>query len=275
MSESCNGHCSSCASAGSCSQKPAATRQGVKRIIAVGSGKGGVGKSTVTALLAVALNRAGYKVGILDADVTGPSIPKLLGVNAVPWIGENKKIQIPASASGIKVLSVNLMLDDANAPVVWRGPLIGGVIKQFWEEGDWNGLDFALIDLPPGTADAPLTVMQLIAVDGMLAVTTPQGLSAMIVQKQLRLCEMLHIPLLGLAENMSYAVCPHCKEKWELFGVSHSAEIENAFGVQTLARIPIDRELAELGDSGRLEEYQNKELLDELAAAALSAGTER
>ncbi len=270
MSEACNGQCDGCASAGSCSQKPAATRQGVGRIIAVGSGKGGVGKSTVSALLAVALNRAGYKVGVLDADVTGPSIPRLLGVKATPWIGANKKIEPPATAKGIKVLSVNLMLDDDSAPVVWRGPLIGGVIKQFWEEGDWNGLDFAIIDLPPGTADAPLTVMQLVAVDGVLAVTTPQGLSSMIVQKQIRLSEMLSVPMVGLIENMSYAVCPHCGDKWELFGSSHRAEIESAFGVKTLARVPVDSALAELGDAGKLEDYENHELMDALAAAAES-----
>ena len=211
MSESCNGSCSSCPSAGSCNKIPPSTRQGVGRIIAVGSGKGGVGKSTVSALLASALNKAGYSVGVLDADVTGPSIPRLPGVNKAPYVQDNK-IQMPASSRGVKVLSVNLLLRDDGAPVVWRGPLISGTIKQFWEDGAWNGLDFAIIDLPPGTADAPLTVMQTVRVDGMIAVTMPQGLSSMIVQKQIHLSEMMNVPLLGLIENMSYAVCPHCGE---------------------------------------------------------------
>ncbi len=269
MSESCNGSCSTCPSAGNCNKIPPATRQGVGRIIAVGSGKGGVGKSTVSALLAVALRRAGYSVGVLDADVTGPSIPKLLGVNQAPYV-QDDKIQMPETAGGIKVLSVNLLLRDDGAPVVWRGPLISGTIKQFWEDGAWNGLDFAVVDLPPGTADAPLTVMQTIKVDAMLAVTMPQELSSMIVRKQIYLSQMMDVPLLGLVENMSYAVCPHCGEKWDLFGSSHRDEIEKLFGLKTLARIPIDEKLARLGDMGRLEDYQNDELMDELTAAAVS-----
>ena len=269
MSESCNGSCSSCPSAGNCSKLPPSTRQGVGRIIAVGSGKGGVGKSTVSALLASALNRVGYKVGLLDADVTGPSIPRLLGVTKAPYVLGNK-IQMPESAKGIKVLSVNLLLQDDGAPVVWRGPLISGTIKQFWEDGAWGGLDYAIIDLPPGTADAPLTVMQTVKVDGMIAVTMPQGLSSMIVQKQIHLSEMMNVPLLGLIENMSYAVCPHCGETWELFGSSHREEIERTFGLKTLARIPVDRRLAELGDAGRIEDYDNDELMQSLAACAAS-----
>lgn len=268
MSETCNGSCSSCSSAGNCNKIPGPTRQGVGRIIAVGSGKGGVGKSTVSALLAVVLNRAGYRVGVLDADVTGPSIPKLLGIDRPPYV-ENNKIQMPATANGIKVLSVNLLLKDDGAPVVWRGPLISGTIKQFWEDGAWDGLDFAVVDLPPGTADAPLTVMQSIQVDGILAVTMPQSLSTMIVQKQINLGKMMNVPLLGLVENMSYAVCPHCGERWDLFGSSHREEIEKLFNLKTLARIPVDQKLAELGDAGRLEEYENEELMQALTAAAL------
>ena len=269
MSESCNGSCSSCPSAGSCNKIPPSTRQGVGRIIAVGSGKGGVGKSTVSALLASALNKAGYSVGVLDADVTGPSIPRLLGVNKAPYVQDNK-IQMPASSRGVKVLSVNLLLRDDGAPVVWRGPLISGTIKQFWEDGAWNGLDFAIIDLPPGTADAPLTVMQTVRVDGMIAVTMPQGLSSMIVQKQIHLSEMMNVPLLGLIENMSYAVCPHCGEKWELFGSSHREEIERTFSLKTLARIPVDRKLAELCDAGRIEDYEDDELMQSLVNAAIA-----
>ena len=264
----CNGSCGNCASAGSCNLLPKPTRQGVGRIIAVGSGKGGVGKSTVTALLASALRRAGYSVGILDADVTGPSIPRLFGVTETPYMADNK-IQMPETKGGIKVLSVNLLLDEDGAPVVWRGPLISGTIKQFWEDGAWNGLDFAVIDLPPGTADAPLTVMQSIAVDGMLAVTTPQGLSSMIVQKQIHLCKALNVPLLGLVENMSYAVCPCCGKPWELFGSSHREEIEQKFGLKTVSRIPLDERLARLCDIGLVEEYENDELMDELVGAVI------
>lgn len=268
MDENCSGDCSKCSEAGHCSGIPKPSRQGVKKIIAVGSGKGGVGKSTISALLAVALSHKGYKVGIYDADLTGPSIPRLLGVSERPWGEEGGKIHAPATRGGIRVMSVNLMLDDASAPVVWRGPVIGGVIKQFWEDVDWAGLDFVVVDLPPGTADAPLTVMQLINIDAMLAVTMPQGLSTMIVQKQVKLSKMLNIPLLGLVENMSYAICPHCGEHWELFGSSHREEIEKVFGLKTLARVPIDRHLAELGDSGELESYENFELMDALVKAA-------
>ena len=265
MSEGCNGNCGS---GGSCGL-PAPTRQGVGRIIAVGSGKGGVGKSTVTGLLAVALRRAGYTVGILDADVTGPSIPKLFGVTESPYMDESNKIQMPETKTGIKVLSANLLLEDGGMPVIWRGPLITGAVKQFWEEGAWSGLDFAIIDLPPGTADAPLTVMQSIAVDGMFAVTTPQALSAMIVQKQMYLSKMCLIPILGLIENMSYAVCPCCGKPWDLFGSSHREEIEARFGLKTMARIPIDERLAVLCDNGQIEEYENAELMDSLVLASL------
>ncbi len=270
MSASCNGNCEGCPSAGSCANKiPLPTRQGVGRIVAVGSGKGGVGKSTVSSLLAVALTRAGYSVGVLDADVTGPSVPRLLGVNGAPWVRDGK-IGMPESRNGVKVLSVNLLLPDGGTPVVWRGPLISGTIRQFWEDGAWNGLDFAIIDLPPGTADAPLTVMQTVRVDGMLAVTTPQGLSSMIVGKQIRLCAMMDVPLIGLIENMSYVVCPRCGERWELFGSSHRGEIERDFGLRTLARIPIDRDLAELCDAGRIEDYENDELMRSLVDAAVA-----
>ncbi len=275
MSELCSGSCSSCSSAGRCPGIPVPSHQDVGRIVAVGSGKGGVGKSTTSALLAVALSQRGYKVGILDADVTGPSIPRLLGVNQRPWGTEGGKIQLPVSRGGVKVMSVSLMLEDNSAPVIWRGPIIGGVIRQFWGDVDWGGLDFVVVDLPPGTADAPLTVMQTIAVDAMLAVTTPQGLSAMIVQKQIKLCEMLQVPLLGLVENMSYAHCPCCGEKWELFGSSHRQEIEQSFGIRTLARVPVDRSLAEACDAGQLEQYENAELLATLAAVGESVQPRR
>ncbi|EEX48710.1 MULTISPECIES: P-loop NTPase [Jonquetella] len=261
----CSGSCSSCSHAGCAGFVK--DRRGVKRIIAVGSGKGGVGKSTVTALCAVALRRQGLSVGVLDADLTGPSIPNLLGVTARPLVDENEKIIPSVSSTGIGVMSASLVLEDNRQPVVWRGPMITGVIKQFWQDVVWQGLDCLLIDLPPGTADAPITVLQMIPVDGLLAVTTPQSLAATIVQKQIALAQMLQVPLLGLVENMSYTVCPHCGEVWEPLGSSHREAIEKNYGVKTVARVPMDPKLTALSDAGRLEEYQNGDLEAQLREA--------
>lgn len=266
MSSGCSGSCGGCSSAGSCGSE-IKDRRGVKKIIAVGSGKGGVGKSTVSALLAVALQRRGLSVGVLDADITGPSIPRLLGLKERGSVLEDGQIRAPETKTGIRIMSVSLLLEDNSAPVVWRGPMITGVLRQFWNEVHWEGLNCLIVDLPPGTADAPLTVMQMLPVDGLLAVTTPQGLSATIVQKQAHLGEMLNVPLLGLVENMSYAICPHCGEPWDLFGTSHRSDIEDAFGLATVARVPIDRRLAEMGDAGFLEDYDAPELMDSLVSA--------
>lgn len=263
--DQCSGHCDGCPSQEGCSGIPKPARRGIKRIVAVGSGKGGVGKSSVAALLAVGLAKRGFSVGVMDADITGPSIPKLFGIDTRPSGNEEGKLNPPKTKKlGISVMSMNLLLEDPKAPVVWRGPLIAGVVQQFWNDVDWNGLDWLVVDLPPGTADAPLTVMQTIALDGMVIVSSPQELSALIVGKQARLAEMMNVPIFGLVENMSYALCPKCGEKLQVFGPSHSDQIESAFGISTLARIPISSEIAILGDAGAIEEYDDKSILDDL-----------
>lgn len=263
--DQCSGSCEGCPSQDGCSGIPKPVRKGIKRIVAVGSGKGGVGKSSVSALLAVGLAKRGFSVGVMDADITGPSIPKLFGVDTRPSGNGDGKIVPPKTARlGISIMSMNLLLEDPKAPVVWRGPLIGGVVQQFWNDVDWNGLDWLVVDLPPGTADAPLTVMQTVALDGMVIVSTPQELSALIVGKQARLAEMMNVPILGMVENMSYVVCPHCGDELRVFGESHSDQIESAFGISTLARIPLSSDIVSLGDRGLIEEYDNVDLLNSL-----------
>jgi Mrp family chromosome partitioning ATPase len=236
---------------GTCAGLPVKTKRNIKHVIAVGSGKGGVGKSTVSALLAVGMAKKGVKVSVLDADITGPSIPKM------GWLG-------------IRVMSINLMLDDPTKPVVWRGPLIGNVLKQFWEEVNWGDTEFLVIDLPPGTADAPLTVMQTIDLDGLLVVTAPQGLSALVVEKMMHMAGMLEVPLLGLVENMRYAICPECGAKWEIFGPSHLKETADKWNIPVLAEIPVDKEISILGDAGRLEHYTREHIAENLAEALLA-----
>ncbi len=268
MSECQSCSSSSCGEGDACPNQTekAFDKRGVRRFIAVGSGKGGVGKSTTTALLAVALARRGLQVGILDADVTGPSIPKLLGVRD-PLVGTTGGMLPPASPQlGIRVMSVNLLLDDPAKPVVWRGPLIANLLKQFWDEVEWGNLDYLLIDLPPGTADAPLTVMQSLPLNGMVLVTSPQGLAELIVEKACQMAEMLDVPLLGVVENMSFVRCPACGQELDLFGPSHAAKLTERFGMPLLGRFPVDPALALLCDAGRVEEYEDKDL-DELASA--------
>ena len=227
----------------------------IKQVIAIISGKGGVGKSSVSALLAVTLRRCGYTVGILDADITGPSIPKmLLQDNQHPRTNERGILPVE-SASGIKIMSINLLLADPNQAVIWRGPLIAGAIKQFWGDVYWGELDYLIIDLPPGTSDASLTVMQSLPLNGIVLVTTPQSLAAMVVRKAASMAAQLDIALLGIVENMSYAVCPKCGEHFEVFGPSHAAELAAEMEVPLLARLPIDPKIAELGDNGALETY--------------------
>jgi len=227
----------------------------VKHVLAVLSGKGGVGKSSVAALLAVALRRKGYTVGLLDADVTGPSIPKMLLREQVHPLASPLGIQPVESANGIKIMSINLLLADPNQAVIWRGPLISGAIKQFWGDVVWGDLDYLIVDLPPGTSDASLTVMQAIPLDGILLVTTPQSLAGMVVRKASSMASQLGIPLLGLIENMGYVRCPDCGKEIEVFGPSYAAELASAMRVPLLGRLPINPEIATLGDGGRLEEY--------------------
>lgn len=228
----------------------------IKNTIAVMSGKGGVGKSAVTMLLAVALRRLGFEVGILDADITGPSIPRGLGVRGPIMVGETGAI--PAeSSTGIKVMSMNLILDSEDDAVIWRGPLISSAVRQFYEECEWGSLDYLLIDLPPGTADVPLTIMQSMQLDGIILVTSPQELAGMIVGKAVKMAAQLDAPNAGLIENMSYVTCPSCGERMEPFGPSHGEEAARKMGTFFLGSLPIDRAISELADSGRLEEYES------------------
>jgi len=249
---------------------PKKTKRNIRHLIAVGSGKGGVGKSTVSALLAVGLAKKGFKVGVLDADITGPSIPKLLGLREAPFSTDSGVVPPKTAWLGIRVMSINLMLDDPTKPVVWRGPLIGNILRQFWEEVNWGDTEYLVIDLPPGTADPALTVMQTIDLDGLLVVTAPQGLSALVVKKMMHMAQMLDVPLLGLVENMGYALCPECGAKWELFGPSHLKEISDKWNVPVLAEIPVDKEISILGDAGRLEHYVRDSVAENLAEALMA-----
>jgi len=269
--------CEGCPSEGTCSQDsatcsmPVPTRGCFKHIIAVGSGKGGVGKSSVSALLAIGLSRLGHKTALLDADITGPSIPSMLGIHGVPS-GIPTGITPPASPMlGIRVMSMALFMEDDSKPVVWRGPLIGNVISQFWNNTEWGDAEILVIDLPPGTSDAPLTVMQTIALDGVIMVTTPQDLSVRIVEKMMHMTKLMDVPLLGIVENMSYAICPHCDKRWDLFGPSHLEEIRSRWDIPVLASLPVDKQITILADSGRIEEYRFGDEPEEMAAKVLSA----
>ena len=230
-----------------------------ENLIAVVSGKGGVGKSSITAILASELKRSGYNVGILDADVTGPSIAKIFGVTKRLMKGKNGII--PAETeSGLKLISVNLMLDNPEMPTVWRGPIINNLIRQLYTDVDWGDIDYLLIDLPPGTGDAPLTVFQSLPLSGIVLVSTPQDLSKMIVSKSANMAKMLKIPVLGLIENMSYLNCKHCGDKNFILGESRSEEFAERLDTELIARLPFETDIAELCDAGKIEEYQNKEI---------------
>ena len=230
-----------------------------ENLIAVVSGKGGVGKSSMTAILASELKRTGHNVGILDADVTGPSIAKIFGVTK--RLMKGKTGIIPAETeSGLKLISVNLMLDNPEMPTVWRGPIINNLIRQLYTDVDWGDIDYLLIDLPPGTGDAPLTVFQSLPLSGIVLVSTPQDLSKMIVSKSANMAKMLKIPVLGLIENMSYLNCKHCGDKNFILGESRSEEFAERLDTELIARLPFETDIAELCDAGKIEEYQNKEI---------------
>jgi Mrp family chromosome partitioning ATPase len=231
----------------------------VKHIIGVCSGKGGVGKSLVTSMLAVNMQRKGYKVGILDADITGPSIPKAFGLNK-PVEGEGLGMIPPSTTTGIDIMSINLMLEDETRPVVWRGPVIAGAVKQFWTDTIWNDIDYLFVDCPPGTGDVPLTVFQSLPLDGIVIVSSPQDLVSMIVQKAANMATMMNIPVLGLVENMSYVICPDCGKEIHVFGDSHIDEIAEKFGYRMLGKIPMDHKLAALVDKGWIEMMENNYL---------------
>ena len=233
------------------------------------SGKGGVGKSTVTALLASSLQRQGLNVGVLDADVTGPSIPKMFGITG-PVRGIPLGIVPIETQTGIKVISTNLMLAEEDMAVVWRGPIVGNTIKQFWTDVTWGRLDYLLVDLPPGTSDATLTVMQAMPLDGVVMVATPQSLSSMVVRKTVHMSQMLEVPILGIVENMSYFVAPESGTKYMIFGPSHSQEIADLAGAPIIGHLPIDPEMTKLADAGEIEKYEHKNYAD-LAAAFIEA----
>lgn len=237
-------------------------------VIAIMSGKGGVGKSSVSALVATALRKAGRQVGVLDADITGPSIPRLFGLRQPPET-EGETI-IPAKTSlGISVMSLNLLLEHEEDPVVWRGPLISGAIKQFWDEVAWGDLDFLVVDLPPGTGDAVLTVLQTLPLSGVIVVSSPQELTAMVVKKAINMTEMMGIPVIGLIENMSGLICPHCGELIEVFGPSQAERVAAATGIRLIGRLPLDPELRRLGDEGKIEAYDAGVMRDLISVLAL------
>ena len=278
MAEECTHNCSTCSS--NCSSKEKNSMKeaphalsNVKHIIAVVSGKGGVGKSIVTSMLAVNMQRLGYKTAILDADVTGPSIPKAFGLKAGVGVeGDNNGMIPPTTTSGIDIMSVNLLLEDETRPVVWRGPVIAGAVKQFWTDTIWHDIDYMFIDCPPGTGDVPLTVFQSIPIDGIVIVSSPQELVAMIVEKAANMAQMMDIPVYGIVENMSYVKCPDCGKEIKVFGESHIDEISEKFGYDLLARIPMDPKLSALVDKGWIEMMDNDYL--EAAAEALVKRTQ-
>ncbi len=233
----------------------------VKRVIGVVSGKGGVGKSFVTASLAAAMRQKGYEVGILDADVTGPSIPKMFGLHG-PAEGSEMGMFPIAGADGTKVMSLNLLMEDEEAPVVWRGPVIASTVKQFWHDVYWGDLDYLFVDMPPGTGDVPLTVFQSIPVNGIVIVTSPQELVQLIVKKAVHMAEMMEIPVLGLVENYSYLKCPDCGKEISLFGKSHVEEAAASLNIPVLGKMPLDPKYAKLADEGKFHEIKNPYLAD-------------
>ncbi len=268
MSE-CTHDCSSCSQNCSSRTQPQdmhiETNQlsHIKKVIGVVSGKGGVGKSLVTSLLAVEAKRRDFKTAILDADITGPSIPKAFGLTQKAD-GDGEYIYPVCTKTGIEVMSVNLLLDDEKQPVVWRGPVIAGAVKQFFSEVVWNDVDYMFVDMPPGTGDVPLTVFQSIRLDGIVIVTSPQELVSMIVAKAVNMAKIMNIPILGIVENMSYVKCPCCNEEIKIFGESHTDEIAKEYGTEVLAKLPFDRELSKLSDNGCIELFEGN-WMDEAA----------
>ncbi len=255
---SCSGNCNSCSSS-DCGDRKAESllaalnpKSSVKKVIAVVSGKGGVGKSTVTSMLAVAMQRKGSHVGVLDADITGPSAPKAFGVSECQ--GASESGLYPAlSETGIQIMSINLLLDDPASPVVWRGPVIAGAVKQFWTDVIWEDVDYMFVDMPPGTGDVPLTVFQSLPVDGIIIVTSPQDLVGMIVAKAVNMANMMNIPVLGIVENMSYFKCPDCGKEHSIFGDSKVEAIAREFGINNFVKLPIDPVVATMVDAGEVE----------------------
>ena len=276
MSENCTHNCSTCGE--SCSSRtaeqtsflePLNPASSVKKVIGVVSGKGGVGKSLVTAMMAVKMNSKGKHTAILDADITGPSIPKAFGLNNNMVMMTKDNLMIPAtSALGIDIMSANLLLDNDTDPVIWRGPVIAGAVKQFWNETLWEDVDYMFVDMPPGTGDVPLPVFQSLPVNGIIIVTSPQELVSMIVAKAVKMAQKMNIPIIGLVENMSYLECPDCGKKISVFGESHIDEIAREYNIPVLAKLPIDPKVAEHVDNGTIE-YLERDWFDLAAEKAM------
>ena len=269
--ENCTHDCGSCPSGGSCGSfdpksliEKSNKFSNVGKVIAVVSGKGGVGKTLVTSMMAVNMKRRGHEVGVMDADVTGPSIPKAFGVVDKAEGSEDGIFPLPTS-SGIKTMSINNLLENDTDPVLWRGPMIAGLVKQFWTDVMWGDIDYLFVDMPPGTGDVPLTVFQSIPVDGIIIVTSPQDLVSMVVAKAIRMAEMMDVPVLGIVENYSYFKCPDCGKEHQIFGPSKADDVAKEFGLEVLAKLPIDPALAALSDRGMIEAFEG-DWLDEAAA---------
>ena len=258
MSEGCTHDCSTCSSNCSERQQPQDMHvdphdlSQIKRVIGVVSGKGGVGKSMVTSLMTVMFARNGYKTAILDADITGPSIPKAFGLNQRA-MGSEKGIHPVTTEGGTQVMSINLLLENAEDPVVWRGPILAGTVKQFWSDVVWGDIDFMFVDMPPGTGDVPLTVFQSLPLDGIIVVTSPQDLVSMIVGKAVKMAQMMNVPILGIVENMSYYECPDCGKKHYIFGESKLEAVAKEYGIDIIAQLPIDPACAKACDEGKIE----------------------
>lgn len=276
--EDCTHDCSSCGAdcpsrEGGIQKAQLNPNSSVKKVIGIVSGKGGVGKSMVTALSALAATRNGYKTGIMDADITGPSIPKMFGVHTKAY-GSEFGIMPEVTPMDIKLMSINLLVDNETDPVVWRGPVIGGVVEQFWTDVCWGDLDVLFIDMPPGTGDVPLTVFQSLPIDGIIVVTSPQDLVSMIVAKAVNMAKLMNIPVLGLVENMSYITCPDCGRKIQMFGESQAEAVAAANGIKLLEQLPIDPVLSQEADAGKIEFNEGTqmesilEVLDDLGLKA-------
>jgi len=268
MSDNCNKSCSTCSvDCGERESQPKSLLEkphefsDIKKVIAVVSGKGGVGKSLVTSMLAVAANRMGYQTAVLDADVTGPSVPKEFGIHKKAEATELGIMPIKTK-KGIKIMSVNLILENDTDPVIWRGPVISGMVKQFWTDVVWGDVDYMFIDMPPGTGDVPLTVFQSIPVDGIIIVTSPQELVSMIVLKAVKMAEMMNIPVVGIVENMSYLECPDCHSQIKVFGDSHIEQTAKTHNIKTIAKLPLNPSIAELCDKGMVEMFDGDYLKD-------------
>ena len=264
MSASCSGNCDSCGE--SCSSRspesllaPANKLSNIKHVIAVVSGKGGVGKSTVTSMMAVAMNKIGYKTAILDADITGPSIPQAFGLHE-PAVGSDDGILPAVTKDGIKIMSINLLLPKETDPVVWRGPVVAGAVKQLWTDVCWGDVDYMFVDLPPGTGDVPLTVFQSLPISGIVIVTTPQDLVGMIVAKAVNMADMMKVPVLGIVENMSYYKCPDCGSEHSIFGESKVEALAKQYNIPHFAKLPIDPVITTMVDAGEVESVSGEHI---------------